>query len=120
MSEANKIVTDPAGCGHDYLFNFNCGDYKCSACGEDVEVRCDGDEGRCPICGPKCNMEIYSPKPRRFCGEPGKWKHARYPDGVFCDDHKLLLEKFLPDGWKAHGAVAPASQKYNDGGKLPP
>ena len=45
----------------------------------------------------KCNMEIYK---KGFCNEPAEWKHPRWPDGLFCDEHKEVLEDFFKDNWE--------------------
>lgn len=45
-------------------------------------------------------MEIYNEGALHECGEQAEWKHPRWPDGLFCDDHKKLLKNFFKEGWK--------------------
>ena len=56
QEKPNGEVThnDPRGvnCRHDGAFGLPCGDeVPCPDCGELLDIRCDGDEGRCPVCG---------------------------------------------------------------------
>ena len=34
-----------------------------------------------------------------FCMEKALWKHTKKPVGNYCDRHKKILEKTLPDNW---------------------
>lgn len=47
----------------------------------------------------KCNVEVYD-EGLRMCGTQAEWKHPRYPDGLFCDEHKKMTEFFFKDGWE--------------------
>lgn len=47
----------------------------------------------------KCNMTKCELNGFIECGEEAYWKHPRYPDGLFCNYHKELLENFFKDGW---------------------
>ena len=35
----------------------------------------------------------------RDCGRVGEWRHPRYPNGLFCNKHKELVEHFFPNDW---------------------
>ena len=64
----------------------------------------------------KCNIEnfaellpmecnhldvLYQPPLVRegLCRELGRWKHPRYPTGVFCNHHKEIIKGFYPIDW---------------------
>lgn len=34
-----------------------------------------------------------------ICGKPAKWKHPRWPTGMYCEEHKKLLAEFFPNNW---------------------
>jgi len=48
----------------------------------------------------KCNVSNYNNGALHECGKQARWKHSRWPDGLFCDEHKKLLETFFKGGWK--------------------
>lgn len=45
-----------------------------------------------------CNMESY--RRRTLCGKPALWKHPRWPDGTYCQEHKEILELRFPNNWE--------------------
>lgn len=46
-----------------------------------------------------CNMEIMQKGILIPCGQLAKWKHPRYPTGLFCDHHKNTLAYFFKSDW---------------------
>ena len=48
----------------------------------------------------KCNMSNYNEGSFHECGKQARWVHPRWPDGLVCDEHKVLLENFFKTGWK--------------------
>ena len=54
---------------------------------------------------PACNMEVLIEVTKEGiifedCDQPARWKHPRWPGGIYCDDCKEKLEDFFPDNWQ--------------------
>jgi hypothetical protein len=45
-----------------------------------------------------CNVEHWPS--RQECGVEAHWKHPRWPEGCYCDEHKAVLETAFPDNWE--------------------
>ena len=46
-----------------------------------------------------CNVDKYKNGALIECGKPAKWRHPRWPDGVFCDGCQEDIASFFPDDW---------------------
>ena len=45
----------------------------------------------------KCNIETYG---EGLCNGPAEWKHPRWPTGLYCNEHKKILEDFFKGNWE--------------------
>jgi len=46
-----------------------------------------------------CNVWKFNKGTDIICGKPAKWKHPRWPTGMYCEEHKKLLAEFFPNNW---------------------
>jgi hypothetical protein len=52
--------------------------------------------------GNKCNVTVVVKNDKKVCEECGKeavWAHPRWPEGIYCEEHKEELVNFFPRGW---------------------